>query len=436
MNPRFGSVLLLASAALLGLLPLRAASADVLTTAEGLVLEGRVEKLPNGWYRVHTPEGAVELAPKAVASVTLGVTPSADLRKEAAAVDAADAVALYRLALRAEEAGAADLAQELLARVLKLDVDHPAARRALGFERVGDAWVASDDAQRKKGLVLFRGRWMLPAEVEAISRKPATALEAAADIERARGLVRSLATGAAPLQRAARVALARTQERILLDALLGTLYDAEPQVRIASARLLAELGDESALRALLFSGARDTDAGVRREAVLAAQSFGHDDTALPFVRALGSENLRLAANAAEALALLGDQRAASYLVKRLRSHGSSTRNYVAFLNQVSYVRDYDVEIAQASNIANPDVAVISEGVVLDVKVLDASFTQTWIEPLFVKAFNELAGTSLRSGREVLAWYDENESRLPSFPERPAARAPRRVKGKAIGLTGY
>jgi len=413
------------------LLPGRA-SADVLTTSEGLVLEGRVEKLENGWYRVHTTDGAVEFAPKAVASVTMGATPCADLRKEVAAADAKDAVALYRLALRAEEAGAEELAQELLTGVLALEPDHPAARRALGYERVGDEWIASDVAQRKKGLVLFRGRWMLPAEVEAISDKPAT-LDAAEDVARARGLIGSLATGAAPLQRAARVALARTEERILLDALLGTLYDADPKVRIASARYLAELGDESALRALIFSGARDKDAGVRREAVLAAQSFGHDDTALPYVRALGSENLRLAANAAEALALLGDERAAGYIVKRLRSHGSSTRNYVSFLSQVSYVRDYDVEIAQASNIANPNIGVISEGVVLDVKVLDASFTKTWVEPLFVKAFNELAGTNLGSAREVLAWYDENEERLPGFPERPRARAPRRVKGKAIGL---
>jgi len=65
---------------------------------------------------------------------------------------------------------------------------------------------------------------------------------------------------------------------------------------------LAYRFDESALRALILTGARDKDAGVRREAVLAAQAFGHDDTAMPFVRALGSKNLRLAGYAAEAVA--------------------------------------------------------------------------------------------------------------------------------------
>ncbi len=424
-------------AALLTLAPASAARADVLTTTDGLVLEGKVEKLANGWYRIRTKDGAVEFAPKAVASVKRGASPRADFLKEAAKVAAKDEIAIYRLALKAEEAGLADVAQGLYRRLLKLDEDHLAARRALGYEKVGGAWIASEEAQRRKGLVLYRGRWMLPAEVEAMSGKQAPALEAAGDVAKARKLVHSLATGAAPLQRAARLALARTDDRILLEALLGTLYDKDAKVRIASARLLAELGDESALRALIFSGARDKDAGVRRECVLAAQAFGHDDTALPFVRALGSKNLRLAGNAAEALALLGDERAAGYIVKRMRSHGSSTRNFVSFLNQVSYVRDYDVEIAQASNIANPDVATINEGVILDVKVLDASYTSTWIEPLLVRAFGQVVGESFRSAGEVRAWYDRNGAKLPRFPEKPRARAPRRAsKGKIVGVPGH
>lgn len=414
-----------------------AALADVLTTTDGLVLEGKVTELEGGWVRIETAEGTVEFAAKNVASVRRGVSPRADFRKRAAALKSKDTVGVYKLALEAQEAGLAEVARELLDRLLTIDPDHLAARRALGYERVGKTWVASDEAQRRKGLVLYRGRWRLPAEVEsAVATKRTPSSAAAGDVARARQLVRSLATGTAPVQRAARVALARTRDSILLEGLLGTLYDKDPKVRIASARLLAELGDESALRALIFSGARDEDAGVRREAVLAAQAFGHDDTALPFVRALGSKNTRLAGYAAEALALLGDERAAGYIVKRLRSHGSSTRNFVSFLNQVSYVRDYDVEIAQASNIANPDVATINEGVVFDVKVTGASYTKTWIEPLLVKAFNDLMGQQLRSGREVGDWYERNKARLPSFPEKPGKRAPRRAKGKVVGVGGH
>jgi type II secretory pathway component GspD/PulD (secretin) len=45
---------------------------------------------------------------------------------------------------------------------------------------------------------------------------------------------------------------------------------------------------------------------------------------------------------------------------------------MSFLRQVSYIRDFDVEIAQASTAANPVVAVVNDGVALDVRpVVDA-----------------------------------------------------------------
>ena len=46
---------------------------------------------------------------------------------------------------------------------------------------------------------------------------------------------------------------------------------------------------------------------------------------------------------------------------------NNERAHVAVLNQTSYVRDFDVEVAQAAFIADPKVDVIQDGVVLDVK---------------------------------------------------------------------
>ena len=203
-------------------------------------------------------------------------------------------------------------------------------------------------------------------------------------------------------------------------------------MRAASARLLAELGDEAALRPLIFSAVRDADAGVRREAVEATKAFGHDDTAIPFVRALASANPRMAGNAAQALAGLGDQRVVGYIIKRMHSSGSSSRNFVAFLNQISYVRDYDVEIAQASNIANPDVATLQEGVVLDAKVIGATFTKTWLEPILVDAVGSLVGQDFHTADEAMRWYAANRENLPHFPEKPGKRAPRRRGGRFVG----
>lgn len=410
------------------------AGADVLTTSDGLVIEGKVTKLDNGGYRVTNPDGSVDLTAKQVVSVKAGEGPRTRLLARQTKLAADDVRGHFALALEAEAAGQPDLATQAYAAVIAADANHKAARRALGYEFHAGAWLRRDEKRRTQGLVRFAGRWMLPAEVEQASKAEASvSLSKAGDVVRARKLIALLGGDDAVQAHAARVALAKTDDALKLLGAKRALFDAKPKVRIAAAGLLGEMGDEAALRALIFSAARDTDADVRRASVMAAASFGHDDTAVPFVRALGSENPRMAGNAAQALATLGDERAAGYIVKRLVSHGSSSRNYVAFLNQVSYIRDYDVEIAQASNIANPDVATLLEGVILDIKVRDASFTKTWIEQVLVDALGELAGRRLRNKAEALDWYAENKSRLPDFPKKSKGRAPRRAKGKVIGV---
>lgn len=423
-------VLSLLGALVLLALPSRA---DVLTTTDGLVLEGGTSRDEGGNWVIETSDGRVVLPAARVAGVRAGdgVRTRLDLRCRALA--ATDADGWYRLALEAEAAGLADLVREAHEHVVALRPDHAASRRALGQEKVDGEWVSVEAARRRRGLVLYEGRWMLPAEVEAVAREEqGDTVRPPADGAHTREAIRTWATAGEALRRAAQRALARVPRERRLRAARVTLYDADPKVRAISARLLGELGDESALRPLVFSGARDVNADVRREAVLAAASFGHDDVAIPYVRALGSKNLRLVANAAEALAAIDDPRALGFIVKRLTSHGSSARCFIAFLNQVSYVRDYDVEIAQASNIANPDIATILDGVILDVRVLDATYTKTWVEPLLVEAASSLAGRRFVDREGVLAWYAEAKDTLEVFPHAPAKRAPRKRPGRGIG----
>jgi len=51
---------------------------------------------------------------------------------------------------------------------------------------------------------------------------------------------------------------------------------------------------------------------------------------------------------------------------RILVHNTARAN-LSVLNQIAYVMDYDVEIAQAASIADPIVAVIQDGVILDVR---------------------------------------------------------------------
>ncbi|MEQ8765853.1 MAG: hypothetical protein RL885_18180 [Planctomycetota bacterium] len=46
---------------------------------------------------------------------------------------------------------------------------------------------------------------------------------------------------------------------------------------------------------------------------------------------------------------------------------NAQRAYVTMINQVSYIQDFDVEVAQTSFIADPQIGVIPDGIVLDVR---------------------------------------------------------------------
>jgi len=62
---------------------------------------------------------------------------------------------------------------------------------------------------------------------------------------------------------------------------------------------------------------------------------------------------------------------------------NNERGHVAVINQTAYVRDFDVEVAQASFVADPKVDVIQDGIVLDVRPVvryDRKFIQLTLEP--------------------------------------------------------
>ncbi len=412
--------------ALAGLaLGLSVAHAGVVRTTDGLVLEGTVERAADGGVTVTTADGVVRLAAARVASVDEADGPSATFRAEL--LRCADADACFRLALRAEAAGATAVARDGYARVVALAPDHPAARRALGEERLGDRWVSTAEARRARGLVLYEGAWRLPAEVEEAARAEAAAADAAggasgiaADATTA-DVMRTAATGEPALARAAAIRLLAVEPARRVATAKALLADASPAVRTWACAHLAAAADESALRPLVFSAVRDRDPEVRAAAVSAAVSFGHDDVAVPFVKALGSEHPGLVANAARALVAVNDPRAVGAVVRRMISHGGGVRVGVEFLNKVSYIRDYDVEIAQAANIANPVIGTAVEGAVFDVKVVDVGMDRTVVETILVDAFNKLTGLHARNVGEAIELYRARATTWPDFPKAPEGK---------------
>jgi hypothetical protein len=391
-------------------------SADVVKTKDGLTLEGTVVRSPDGSLVVTTEGGEVRLAADAVASVTGGEGPRAAARREMAAIAKDDAVGHYKMALALEAKGLSDVARDEYAAVVAADPEHPAARRALGYQKVDGRWLTAAEANRKNGLVLYGGQWRLPAEVDRLAKGPRRVAPSDAELVVA---MKTAATADAALARAALVRIARAAPADRAEAATALLANQDPNVRRWACREIASLGDQSGLRTLIAVAVRDPHPEVRVAAVKAAATFGEDEVAIPFVRALGSEHPSIVANSARALATLGDARSIGYIVKKISGHGSSPRSYFASEEQISYIRDFDVEVAQTSFIADPIVGTLQQGAVQDVQVLDASIEQTIVERVLLDSFNSLAGTSLKDASQVSAWWKDHASAYKDFP--PSAK---------------
>ena len=95
------------------------------------------------------------------------------------------------------------------------------------------------------------------------------------------------------------------------------------------------------------------------------------------------------------------QRVQQITAPRLTVYNAQRAN-LSILNQISYVADYEVEIAQASNIANPVVQTIQEGVVLDVRPIvssDRRFVTLELRPTVAEVLRPIPTitTNLASG---------------------------------------
>lgn len=130
--------------------------------------------------------------------------------------------------------------------------------------------------------------------------------------------------------------------------------------------------DRFVLRTAVLDG---TEAVRTAAAAMCRGRIGSDDIQY-LATGLAHENAKIRVRTAEAFAELGDPAAVPFLVlagphagKGLAA-GANTgvRAHIAVLQQTSYVRDLDVEVASAAMLADPQVGVLTSGTVLDVTV--------------------------------------------------------------------
>ena len=158
------------------------ASADEVRLKDGRLLEGKVFEETAAAVKIHLRFGGDMDVPRdQVQSVEKKDLPEEALAKKRAALEPKDAEGRWRLALEAKEQKLRKAYEELVDEVLRLDPQHAAANEVRGnisFEgkwmkpAERDALLAERERREKadRGLVEYKGRWVSQEEKDALER--------------------------------------------------------------------------------------------------------------------------------------------------------------------------------------------------------------------------------------------------------------------------
>ncbi len=381
-------------------------AADTVVLKGGLRVEGEVNEREGS---VVVRRGGREwvFPEDRVVEILRGRTAREEYEARAAALDGKDAAGWYRLALWAREKGLAQVRTALEA-VLRAEPDHRAARRELGFERVGEEWLSGDEAMQRKGFVLAAGDWVLPEEAERRLRDGGTGAGTVTEEQRLRAeaIVAALSDEDAAVRAAAAEQMGEVPAAALVRPLRKALYAPSPETRELAVGALGNAGDKIALPWLIRTSMYDASATVRAAAIRAIKGFGDDDVFYPYARALFSASDAARLHATDALARLADLRGVDVILRRVSiGIGASGRSNIFVGKQESYIQDFDVEIAQAAAIGDPIVQTIRDGVVLDYKILGGSGEGYIVERKgYARALASLTGRDFGEDFQAYARY--------------------------------
>ncbi len=372
-----------------------------------LALAALVAMVPAARAGDPAPEGVTTAA----ASAPVEDLPAAYLEKSVGAKSARDR---FALGLWCREKGLLPESTAQFREAVRIDPDLEGAREALGDRRVDGRWVPAAESMESKGLVAFDGRWVLPEEKEILAAPAEERARLSREGDRARKLLESMASGDVRQALLAREAMAGVDARAKLAPLCFGLRVKDKGVRLFAAQELGRLKDRRALKPLVARALRDPDPEVRAACVDAAKAFADPGLMAPFARAFTTaESPTTRAAAAEGMGRVGNIRGVAILVYSLEAHGGGPRTYIYTANQLSFVQDFDVEVAQTAFIADPQIGILQDGIVLDVRVVSSEWYSTQVERTAIMgALHELTGAA--PGNDAASWkkwMQENRDKL-------------------------
>ena len=199
--------------------------------------------------------------------------------------------------------------------ILKLDPNHVAARRALGYRQHGNQWVTKEQRNRSAGYELYRGRWRLAQDIEVQEEK------ARRDLAETEWLVklkrwRSDLTTDRALQ--AYQQFEELHDPLAVPALKRLLaQEWHRKVKLLYLDILLRIGDGAAIQTLVQTALNDGDHQIFLEAADRLGKLPPHLITKPLVDSLRDANNVRVNRAAYLLGKTGDRRLASPLVDAL-----------------------------------------------------------------------------------------------------------------------
>jgi hypothetical protein len=146
-------------------------AADEIYLRGGGKVTGVIAQRTRDTVAIDTGPGRVTLPMRRVERIVDARSALQEYQEHAEALAASDVDGWARLARWAAERGLQTRSREAWQRVLAFDPTHPEANAAMGRMQVNGVWMASEEAYRVRGFVPFEGRWVTPAEHEALVRE-------------------------------------------------------------------------------------------------------------------------------------------------------------------------------------------------------------------------------------------------------------------------
>ncbi len=346
--------------------------AEEVRLKDGRTLYGKVTQ-DQGTLTVATRDGAVQVALSEVASRTS----DAELRRK-----------LRQLASEREDSPLLRLQLATIARTQGLEPEM--------WEHLDALWAF--DSDRRAPLQRRIDEFLGQLEPDLLAPRFA----AAPAETRVRELIKGHSKTESEGRREARLELLRRAPNADKDLRQEARAQRTPAARVLAMAALAGRSTAGNDAFLWRTAILDRDLAVRQSAMQLARDYDKAKGAVEYLRrGLMHESADVRVRTAEALAELGDESAMEPIVAagplagaRLAAGSGQpgARAHVAFLEQQSYLRDFDVEVASSSFIGDPQTDVLQSGTVLDVEVHSVVAERIRIQKAYRRALQRLGGS--------------------------------------------